>query len=464
MPLSADGAVEQARRLMEFHQTEREQLDTVRRYLKGRQALPAVIPSGSKNEVKVMARSSRVNIMPIVVNSLVQSMYVDGFRAKLEADNADVWGAWQANRLDARQTGIHRAAATYGTAYAVVLPGDTAPVIKGVSPRSMTTLYGEDPDWPMWALERLGGGSWRLFDEEAVYYLSERQDPDPTRRGLRFDESRVHGLGVTPVVRYVDEDDLDADDEVEPEGQVFETRSLPTLGQVVPLMPLQDQIDLTTFGLQIAQHYGAFRQRWIIGWTAENEEATLKAAASKVWTFDEDPEEMKLGEFEQTNLDGYIKSREASLRHAATLSQTPVHELIGELVNLSAEALAAAEAGKDRKVEERQALSGESHEQTLWLAGRIMGVDVPDDAQVVWRDTSARSFAATVDALGKLTQMLGIPPQELWERVPGATRQDIARWRAAAQQGDSFRVLTDMLERQAGGADPPQNGREPLFG
>jgi hypothetical protein len=227
-------------------------------------------------------------------------------------------------------------------------------------------------------------------------------------------------------------------------------RETPSRGQVAPLMPIQDQIDLTTFGLQVAQHYGAFRQRYIIGWIAESEQQLLKASAGHVWTFDEDAKEMKVGEFAQTDVDGYIKSREASLRHAATLSQTPVHELIGEMVNLSAEALAAAEKGHERKMDERQTLVGESHEQEFWLVGRYLGIDVPEDAQVTWRDTSARAFAATVDGLGKLTQMLGIPPQELWERVPGATQQDVQRWKAAAAQGDSFRVLADMLDRQAG--------------
>ena len=158
---------------------------------------------------------------------------------------------------------------------------------------------------------------------------------------------------------------------------------------------------------------------------------------------------MKLGEFEQTNLDCYIKSREASLRHAATLSQPPVHERIGERVNLSAEALVAAENGRERKVDERKALLGESHEQMLWLAGKAGGIEIPNDAQVVWRDTSARAFSATVDALGKLVTMLGIPPQELWEKVPGASRQDIERWKRAAETGDPFVFLQDTLERQA---------------
>lgn len=450
--LKPQQAVDQAQLLHDFHLTERSQLDLVRRYWKGRQKLPAVIPTNSPSEVKVMARSSRVNVMPIVVNSLVQSMFVDGFRAGKgkDAEDLEVWGVWQRNRMDKWQTGIHRAAAAYGTAYAIVLPGDPVPVIRGASPRSLTALYGEDPDWPLWALQRLGRGLWRLFDDEAVYYVSNKSQVGGAEAKFEHVETREHGVGVTPVIRHIDEDDLDVDDEVSDQGMAVADQTTPlTLGQVVPLFALQDQIDLTTFGLQIAQHFGAFRQRYAIGWVAESEEQKMKASASKLWTFDEDPEEMQVGEFSQTNLDGYIKSREASLRHAATLSQTPVHELIGEMVNLSAEALAAAEAGKDRKVDERKTLSGEAHEQTMWCVGQIIGAEIPDDAQVVWRDTSAQAFAATVDALGKLSQMLGIPPQELWERVPGATRQDVERWKAAAEQGDAFGQLASMLERQA---------------
>jgi hypothetical protein len=141
-----------------------------------------------------------------------------------------------------------------------------------------------------------------------------------------------------------------------------------------------------------------------------------------------------VGEFGQTQLGGYIESRKESIRHAATLSQTPVHELIGELVNLSADALAAAEAGHERKVGERQNTLGESHEQTLRLAARLGGITIPDDAEVVWRDTSARSIAALVDALGKMATMLDVPPAELWERIPGVTKQDVERWRVEAEK------------------------------
>jgi hypothetical protein len=454
--LSSDAAVAQARRLKQFYDAEREPLDTIRRYWKGRQALPAVIPSSAPREVRTMAAIARVNVCAIVVDTLAQSTFVDGFRGKEDSEDADVWNVWQENRMDARQSGIHRAAFAYGTSYAVVLPGDPVPVIRGASPRNLTAVYGEDPDWPMWALEKLGGGLWRLYDDQAIYFLGESTDAR-TPGDFEFIETREHNLGVTPIVRYLDEHDLDADDDVEsqnPRGRE-QTDQVPMRGQVSPLMPMQDQVDLTTFGLLVAQWYSAFRQRWAIGWTAEDEKEKATAAASQLWTFDENPEDMKLGEFAETNLKGYIDSRDATLRHTAALSQTPVHELTGTLINMAAEALAAAEAGKDRKVDERHTGLGESHEQMFSLVGRITGTQIPADAQVVWRDTSARAFAATVDALGKLVQMLGIPPQELWERVPGATQQDVARWKAAAQQGDSFQVLADLLKRQANG-DIPQ--------
>jgi hypothetical protein len=96
----------------------------------------------------------------------------------------------------------------------------------------------------------------------------------------------------------------------------------------------------------------------------------------------------------------------------------------------------------------------------LRLVGQLGDIEVPEDSEVVWRDTQARSFAAVVDALGKLATMLGVPPQELWEKIPGVTQTQIERWKAAAASGDAFANLTDLLNRQAGGA-PESNGNGP---
>ena len=433
--LNAAAAIEQTRSMLQWRAAEAEHLEGIHSYLRGQQPLP-IIPAGVPNEVRRLAEMSRVNVLDLVISAVAQSLYVDGYRAEREPDDAPAWSVWQANQMDARQTGVHRGALSYGVSYVTVLPGDTAPVIRGYSPRRLTAVYGEDDLWPMFALRaEPSGGEWlyRLFDDEAVYYLSGNNEPAGTVQWL---ETRTHDLGVCPVVRFLNT--MELDDEVR--------------GEIEPLMPIQDQIDLTTFELLVAQHYGAFRQRYILGWTAESEAQQLKASAARLWTFEDSKDEIAVGEFAQTDLKGYLDSREASLRHAATISQTPAHELLGQMVNLSAEALVAAEASQRRKITEREMSFGESWEQVLALAGRIQGVEQGAGAQVRWRDTESRALAATVDALGKMAAMLGVPVQELWEKIPGVTQQDVERWKASVAAGDPIASLEALLNRQGSAA------------
>lgn len=431
--LSKKDAVEYGRQAIEWRKLEAKRLAKIHLYLRGKQDFDW-LPTGVPDEVQRLARMSHVNIMGFVVNAAAQSLYVDGYRSKTLAEQP-AWAAWQANRMDRHQVGIHRAALAYGAAYETVLPGDPVARIKGVSPRQMTAVYGEDDDWPMWALESrrsAKGKLYRLIDDTHAYWLSADTDHAP----LKYVSEEAHDLGFCPVVRFKETEDLD--DEV--------------IGVVQPLMALQDQINVTTFTLLVAQHYGAHRQRYIIGWMAESEQNALHASAQKLWTFDDDPEKVKVGEFGQTDTKNMIESREASLRHVATISQTPVHELLGSIANLSAEALVAARDSHNRSLEELRTMFGESHEQGLEVAGRIDGVEVDPNAWVRWRDMESRSLAQTADALGKLVQMLGVPPEALWERVPGVTQDEIESWKTLAAESDSIGNLAALLDQQMGTA------------
>jgi hypothetical protein len=433
MPLSASQAIDQVKQMITWREAEKGRLDRIRDYLAGDQDL--YLPSGVPQDVRKIAKVARVNVLRYIVKAPTQALYVDGYRSA-QSDTGPGWDAWQRNRMDARQMGVHRAALGYGVSYTIVLPGDSTSVIRGASPRKLTTVYGDDLDWPHYALEQRGVDDakrqlWRLYDSEAAYWVGTDENGS-----LRWLENEEHGVGHTPVVRYLAEDNLDGD----------------VTGIVEPLFDLQDQINLTTFALLVAQHYGAHRQRYIIGWLAESEEQALKAAAQKLWMFDDDPEKVKVGEFEQTQLEGYINSREASLRHLATISQTPVHELLGVLANLSAEALVAARDSHNRAVEEYRTMLGESHEQTLDLSARLDGQELDPGAWVRWRDMEARSLAATVDAFGKAVQMLGIPAQAFWDRVAdvmGVSQLEVEEWKRLAGDGDPIAQMAALLERQA---------------
>lgn len=431
--LSAAQAVDRVQLLIDMRKGECDKLDRLHAYWRGCQSLP-VVPAGVPVEVRRLAEMSRVNLVTLVIDVLAQALFVDGFREARAADNEDaVWGIWQANRMDARQVGVHRATAAYGVSYALALPGEPHTVLRGVSPRRLTAAYGMDDDeWPELALEVTGRDEFRLYDADGIYFVSRSEGQGPLDGpALSVTDVQAHGMGVCPVVRFRNHEDLDGE----------------LVGEVEPLIPLQDQLDHTTFGLLVAQHYQSFRQRYILGWTTSDESTKAKASASRLWTFDDD--NVKVGEFGQVDLGGYLESRQATLEHLAVISQTPPHQLLGKLVNLSAEALAAAESGQRRKVTEREVTWGESWEQLLRLAASVEGQSVSDQAQVRWRDTEARSLSQTVDALGKLAQMLGVPPQVLWERVPGVSQQDVEEWKAIAASGDSLGQLTALLDSQS---------------
>jgi hypothetical protein len=386
------------------------------------------LPVGVPDDVKSLAKISRVNLLRYVVASRVQDMYVEGFQTRTSPDNVEGWDAWQANGMDARQMGVHRAALTFGSSYVVVLPGDPTPVIRGVSPRDLTVGYGDDDVWPVAGLWRMPSGRWRLIDSTSVYDMAKGDDG-----ALHVTWSWDHEIGVTPIVRFRDTVDVDVDVE----------------GIVEPMIALQDQINITSFGLQVAQHYGAFRQRYIIGWLADAEAEALKTSAARLMMFEDSPDEVKVGEFSQTELRGYIESREASIRHLATVSQTPVHELMGQFVNLSAEALEAAKASHHAGVEENRISAGESWEQVLSLASLMMDAPVEESASVVWRDTTMRSLGEAANALGLMAEKLGVPKTALWPRIPGVSQHELEQWKAMAADPGAYDELVSLLGGQS---------------
>lgn len=450
MTLSESQARDAAAAILAARKGDEARLDRIDRYIRGEHDRPWQ-PKSAGREYLALADRARTNWLPLVVDVLAQDLIVEGYRLPDDPHNAAPWAHWQANGLDARQLGVHRATAGYGWSYGVVLPGLGAPVIRGYSPRRMVALYDDptDDEWPTVAglvipQPRGRGLRMRLYDDLAVYELAAPADSD--RLELAAGAPKLHQLGVCPVVRFVNRFDLD--------GR--------PVSEVEPLIPMQDRINETVFGLLMAQTYAAFRQRWATGLAIPTDPVTgepvepFSAAVDRLWHAT-DPA-VKFGEFQQTDLSGHLSSLEAGIRHLAAVSQTPPQALSVPISNLSAEALAALQQGHERKVSERKALLGQAWKQVFRLAALAAG-DPPESAdpraRVIWRDTEARSLAQTVDALGKLAQMLGVPPQALWERVPGVTTTEVEEWRALAAQGDPLAQLSAVLDAQAAGAPAP---------
>lgn len=392
---------------------------------------------GVERQVQI-AQHSQSLFLPLVLDTFAQSMKVDNLIGS-DGERSAAWTFWKQNVMDAVQTGITRAALQYGTSYAVVCRGELfgkpAPIITAVSPRNMVTYYGEryawpdqdgvSTEWPILALE-IKENRLRLFDETNVYYFGAKRIPASpagwaqeqynSSHNLEFIESRPHGADVVPVVRFRDRWLVD--------GQ-------PQQGIVEPLINMQGRIDDDSYSEGITLYFSAFKQRYVIGWAPKEEDALIKVKQDTTWFINADGQKTKVGQFNESDLGQYVEARQAAIRDFAAVAQVPAQFLgVSAISNVSAEGLALMESARERKTSELQTSLGESYEQLLRLCAFFAGdMATASDfgAEIRWRDYTARSFAQTVDGLGKVAAMLNVPAQTLWEDVPGFNADKIER-------------------------------------
>jgi hypothetical protein len=154
-----------------------------------------------------------------------------------------------------------------------------------------------------------------------------------------------------------------------------------------------------------------------------------------------------IAEFSAADLTNYTNVIGTAVQHIAAQTRTPPHYLLGQVVNISADALAAAESGLVAKVTERQRFFGASLRELMRLDALAKGDTSRADAlalgSVVWRDPQFRSDAQYADALTKL-KAINVPDEALWERIPGVTPDEIERWKTMRNDQASAIVGGDI--------------------
>lgn len=443
--LSAPQAVEAAVDLEKSGRAEWRRLSRAVRYSRGKQKLPW-LPESAEAEYRDLALKSATNWIDLVLRAQTQGLRADAWGSPDEPPMA--WSeGWLANAMDARQGAFYRAVAVCGSGWIFLADADDGGVwMRPESAVNVAAAWGDDDEWPERVLRVVQPKKvWQLVDDEATFTLRAAGNGRWT-----VTDTQPHDLGVTPAVRVVDSFDLLG----EPQGEVE------------PIIPTQDRIVDATFTLQMMAKYGAFPQRWISGLDpseplrdADGEvlrDADGQPLMPKIQAYvdsiitAQDPD-TRFGTFEAANLGHYVDALEAHIRHLAAVSQTPPHYLLGALVNLSAEALAAAEAGLQRRISQKQTTLAEGLEQALRLASQILGDDAMATdmtAQIHWGDVESRSLSQTSDALLKLRD-IGVPLPKLLQMIPGWTATDVQEAVAEAQSQDALAALAAVLEPSA---------------
>lgn len=455
--LTPDEVVDVTRDLWKRLQDEMPTHDRVRGYLLGQRGVPEV-PDNAGDELVDIARLSVLNVLGLVVNAFTTPLAVEGFRSATDDANAAVWGQWQADRLDARQAEVYRPAVTYGSSYAIGLKDET----RIRSPRQAIAVY-VDPRvdlWPIYALEHWVDNSGlkpvrkgRLYDATHCYPVDlgnagiryRRVDGDQVARlavRVAYDpedafehEGSDRGVPVCPVTRFVN--DRDAEDLV--------------VGEVEPLIRDQRAINTVNFDRLVVSRFGAFPQKYVIGWAPEDAAQLARASVARLMQFDDAPDMVNVGSFPAASVEPYNSLIASMYVHIAKKAQVPVAAVMDKAENVGADTIAALDAPYQNKLNHKRRSFGESWEQHLRLKGAQNSIDVPDDAEVVWDTTEARSYAQVVDGISKL--IAGNPAllPELLQDIPGWNQQRIDAAKAALRRNAGQGVL-DLLRNAPGAA------------
>ncbi len=402
----------------------------------------------------------------LVVKAVSQTAQVEGIRMPKQRENLEVWETFQRNRWAMRQDAIHRDAVAKGIAYGSVLPGvdpftgDDLARMRGYSATEMAAWYEEDDDeWPRLALHAIpaqiqsDGGvlvdGWivKLFDEDSVHTMQIKGD-GWTLEEWEYVTFEDHGMRVVPIARCTNRLDLD--------GRTF--------GEIEPVLPLLRRIDQDVFDRLIVQRFGAWKVRYATGLAKPSTQEQANIQAMKLMVEDllvaGDPN-AKFGTLDGSDPGIYSKITDDDLRMLSAITQLPPHHLLGLSSNLQAEALAAAEAGLQRKSKDFRTSAGEFHRQMARMAATINGNATEAaawDMQITWADTESRSLNQAADALGKMAVQLKVPVEMLWEKIPGWTDTDVERAKELIESGDAIdAVIAELLNQPP---DPAQQGTQ----
>lgn len=419
-------------------------------YKDGRYPLPPLVQEAKVTRAyRTLMALTDSDWPKLIVDSVEERLEVQGVRFGDEQADEDAWAIWQENGLDAESSLLHQAALTNGRGYAIVWSDDNdeKPQVTLEHASLCAVEYERGTRRQRKAAIRRWqeNDTWycNLFTPDTVYKFkaSGKGDELPTANGAKWIANEIDGvseidnpLGEVPVVEFAVNRSL----RPSPFGDAA--------GEFEPNLRHIDRIHYKIFCGLVALTWSGFPLRALIGDPILRDDqgeilAPFDSIASSVVQL-ENPN-AKLVQLPEADISNY--SPEMDIKHLAALTKTPAHYLLGEMVNLSADAIRAAEAALIAKARRHMRSLGESWEDVTRLALRVKNPDdqrgFDQNAEIIWKDPESRSLAERADAAVKLAS-INMPWQTIGSMVLGMGPQEISR--ATADQGSD--VLTNLLK------------------
>lgn len=364
------------------------------------------------------------------------------------------WDIWERNDLELTSTEVHLESLLMGDGYVLVWPNDEMEAtfwpqlahecrVRYDPNNRKKILYGSK----IW-LDKITG-HWRLnlyFPDRIAKYQSKQnnlrtmsfqplayrkvdQVPNPYGRVplFHFPNKRQNRMGLSELSRSV--------------------------------VALQDGLNKSVIDMLVSMEFAAFKQRYVIGMEVEINEDTGEPVDANVKNYGVDrlmtiPDpEAKVGQFDSTDLQQFLKVQDKFWLSAARVTGTPLHYFYltqGDFP--SGEAIKSAEGRFIKKIGDRQVGYGNQWEDALLFAMQIdLVADADLEVHANWEPATPRSDAELADTAVK-KKAIGVPRSQLL-REQGYDEDQIDRF---LQESDAEAMAKAQLMQK-----PEEDGLQP---
>lgn len=446
------------------------------RYATGDHPLPKGDPRYQKALAEIQNKA-KTNYVGLAIKATTDRMKVRGMKFLGELDE-DAMRIWRSNNMDVQAQIAVGLCAELSDIYAMVSPPNeddpnSEPQITIEDPR--TCIIEPDPMDPMGAVAGL-----KFYEDtireitvavllfpDVVYifegparedFLARWQDISPANivSGVAFTlvDTIPNPIGKVPLVRgsWIPRYGLRGMAECEDGG-----------------WDIQNRINTTVLLRMVIGNSQAFRQRWMIGAQVPKgkdgvvKQTPFEPAADLVWAVASP--DAKFGDFEQADITQLLEAIRDDVGDFSAITQTPVTYLTNKMVNVSAEAMMAAQVSLISKIRNRSESLGWFFEQVMKLCFLYKGdteraTDV--EAETLWENPETKTLMELADWIAKASSA-GLSLRLILETTGLYTNDeiDLAVEEHEKMQEQQLAQQVELAEKTAAAKPAPAAGAKP---
>jgi len=412
-----------------------------------------------------------VNYCQMIVRAVFERLLVKGFESDDDTLSEWAWDLWQANRMDEKQTNVHRGAIRDGEYFVFVdwdqenSRPDFIPHPRYTDPEADGTGFGckafypdDDPSYPMERAskrftETVKVDGRRVTRQRMTVYYPDRVEKFVMAGAGEMKEATWIPLetegepwpipwtmgGVKPG-EYDDNGEWIPNASAEPLGiPIIHFRNGNRRSELWDAVPLQDLINKTALDIIATADAAGFPIRVAEGWTATTNGQPPESDGSNYLklfpgAFIGTPPDGKLSVIPAADISNLLASLDSWIVKLAQVTDTPISRFQITRQVAAEGTLKQQEAPLLGKVRYKQTLFGNGWEDCLYMARRLAlynSQDVPDgDLETLWESAETRDDKEFREAMA-LEMQMGVPKETLWAKL-GYDQAEIAKMKAMA--------------------------------